>query len=650
MRGDTDVQYVVKNRKKAWRPKAKTGCLTCRRRRVKCDESRPTCNRCTKGRYVCDGYEREEPTACKVVLELIANSADRRSVQYFWERTRHEYAPYYVRAFFQSTAPQGSQSHPAILHALVAVAAQHEYMESPESQWRIGERPDTFAMRHYQKAIKALVQPSNQMHISVEVMLASCLLLFFYDMMRYDHKASIVHLMGGMKMLEERKPAGTDSDRDQTVATMSKIMEAAYFTVESAGQGAEMLMQLIWDQHVDTPDSGATVFSIHEDQRLGGAAYDWMLEFIDEIESVLIIGKQAQQHAPSKRHTFDSLWLKSYIALTFYGMVCKGRAKPDRSFVDAARVPGMHHAVPAIMFGALQQKDETRYDGLIDQFQAILEDSRATIKAAASNTTTGRKGSDVKEKVRAKTTHGFLSPSVNIIAPLYLTAVKCREPQLRRQAISLLRACPPQLKGLWDGALAADIAQAVLQIEERGLGVVESPKDIPKTSRVVVDRIIHNSITQEVRIQYKRFQQREANEVFEETVPCQSSRVGTGPLSWPDLPEPAALGMNTLEAFNQPLFTADNESFQQLEVPYRNSAKVTVESLPHGGYDSFNTNREEDVANLGWSANIVTRKNFQNQGPEIDNHIGFQATETYPLDDSTLPDPYSNYTYHETYS
>lgn len=598
---------------------------------------------------MCDGYEREESTACNVVLELIANSADRRSVQYFWERTRHEYAPYYVRAFFQSTAPQGSQSHPAILHALVAVAAQHEYMEAPESQWCIGERPDTFALRHYQKAIKALVQPSNQMHISIEVMLASCLLLFFYDMMRYDHKASIVHLMGGMKMLEERKPTGNDSDRDQTVATMSKIMEAAYFTVESGGQGADQLMQLIWDQHIDTPESTATVFSIHEDQRLGGAAYDWMLEFIDEIESVLILGKQTQQHAASKRHTYDSLWLKSYIALTFYGMVCKGRAKPERSFVDAARVPGMHHAVPAIMFGALQQKDETRYDGLLDQFQAILEDSRATIKAAASTTKDGGKGLDVKEKVRTKATHGFLSPSVNIISPLYLTAVKCREPQLRRQAISLLRACPPQQKGLWDGALAADIAQAVLQIEERGLGVVESPKDIPKTSRVVVERINFDSVTQEVRVQYKRFQQRDANEVFEETVPCQSSRIGTGPLSWPNLPEPAAPGMDISGAFNQTLFPAVNDSFQQFEVPYRSSAKVTVESFSHDGYDSFGTNREENVASLGWSANVVTPKSFQGQSLEMHNHIGLQTAEAYSLDDPSILDPYSNYTYHETY-
>ncbi|KIV88732.1 hypothetical protein PV10_08384 [Exophiala mesophila] len=36
--------------------KVRTGCVTCRRRRVKCDESKPTCMRCRRGRHDCAGY------------------------------------------------------------------------------------------------------------------------------------------------------------------------------------------------------------------------------------------------------------------------------------------------------------------------------------------------------------------------------------------------------------------------------------------------------------------------------------------------------------------------------------------------------------------------------------------------------------------
>ncbi|KAH6961972.1 hypothetical protein BKA56DRAFT_598155 [Ilyonectria sp. MPI-CAGE-AT-0026] len=39
-------------------PGRSKGCNTCRKRRVKCDETKPTCLRCTKGGFECLGYER----------------------------------------------------------------------------------------------------------------------------------------------------------------------------------------------------------------------------------------------------------------------------------------------------------------------------------------------------------------------------------------------------------------------------------------------------------------------------------------------------------------------------------------------------------------------------------------------------------------
>ncbi|KAK5954982.1 hypothetical protein OHC33_003661 [Knufia fluminis] len=39
------------------RRRTKTGCLTCRQRRVKCDETKPTCRNCEKSRRQCAGYQ-----------------------------------------------------------------------------------------------------------------------------------------------------------------------------------------------------------------------------------------------------------------------------------------------------------------------------------------------------------------------------------------------------------------------------------------------------------------------------------------------------------------------------------------------------------------------------------------------------------------
>ncbi|KAH8724800.1 hypothetical protein GQ44DRAFT_654167, partial [Phaeosphaeriaceae sp. PMI808] len=40
-------------------PGRSKGCNTCRKRRVKCDEARPNCQRCAKAGFECSGYERE---------------------------------------------------------------------------------------------------------------------------------------------------------------------------------------------------------------------------------------------------------------------------------------------------------------------------------------------------------------------------------------------------------------------------------------------------------------------------------------------------------------------------------------------------------------------------------------------------------------
>ncbi|TVY32525.1 putative transcriptional regulatory protein, partial [Lachnellula occidentalis] len=44
--------------KEKGRKRTKTGCLTCRKRRIKCGEERPTCQNCTKSKRQCEGYNQ----------------------------------------------------------------------------------------------------------------------------------------------------------------------------------------------------------------------------------------------------------------------------------------------------------------------------------------------------------------------------------------------------------------------------------------------------------------------------------------------------------------------------------------------------------------------------------------------------------------
>lgn len=54
-------KYPIVEQKKASHARSKTGCGTCRRRKKKCDETRPICQNCEKNNVVCDGYEDRKP-------------------------------------------------------------------------------------------------------------------------------------------------------------------------------------------------------------------------------------------------------------------------------------------------------------------------------------------------------------------------------------------------------------------------------------------------------------------------------------------------------------------------------------------------------------------------------------------------------------
>ncbi|KAB5523859.1 hypothetical protein GE09DRAFT_1194821 [Coniochaeta sp. 2T2.1] len=68
---EVDPRIILANRqKKKWvrqeiKRRTKTGCLTCRKRRIKCDEAHPKCNNCHKSKRECLGYDpifKSQPT------------------------------------------------------------------------------------------------------------------------------------------------------------------------------------------------------------------------------------------------------------------------------------------------------------------------------------------------------------------------------------------------------------------------------------------------------------------------------------------------------------------------------------------------------------------------------------------------------------
>ncbi|TID23832.1 hypothetical protein CANINC_003124 [Pichia inconspicua] len=57
MENPTNEQLDVEDIRKTKKPKSYTGCYTCRRRKIACDMGKPTCLKCQKSGFFCEGYD-----------------------------------------------------------------------------------------------------------------------------------------------------------------------------------------------------------------------------------------------------------------------------------------------------------------------------------------------------------------------------------------------------------------------------------------------------------------------------------------------------------------------------------------------------------------------------------------------------------------
>lgn len=82
---------------------------------------------------------------------------------------------------------------------------------------------------------------------------------------------------------------------------------------------------------------------------------------------------------------------------------------------------------------------------------------------------------------------------LGIIVPLYLTALSCSNPAVRREALSLLsRLSLPRQEGAWNANDASRVGQWVIDVEADGLEKLEGAEDVPESSRIQrIDAIAH---------------------------------------------------------------------------------------------------------------------------------------------------------------
>ncbi|SPO01761.1 uncharacterized protein DNG_04434 [Cephalotrichum gorgonifer] len=243
------TQQAKPKTSRASTPKVRTGCITCKKRRVKCDEGKPHCGNCLKTRGRCEGYieprvkrpgvgqlcwDSKEVTRAappKAQLRLNLGGLDFRDAtgyRYFREFVDLAQGPWIAAgstgSLWRVTLPQLSRTNDTLRHAAMAIGAlsiwHRQNPSSALSAVSVPSLPRAAGDAHYFEAVFHYchsLKLQSQHGSVLDTVLLSVMLLYF-ETMRGNGKAALDHINHGLALLLALM---TDDDSDRHVSALS---------------------------------------------------------------------------------------------------------------------------------------------------------------------------------------------------------------------------------------------------------------------------------------------------------------------------------------------------------------------------------------------------------------------------------------------
>ena len=223
--------------------KVRTGCQTCKTRRIKCGEEKPSCARCVAARRDCVYkplrmwlFERETQTrdaSLSTPQSLSTNhteGSDVRALLFFRECTIPSLSTFskFTKQFWNELVPQLSETESAVRYMTIALATRQELLSCPPDSLHKLSQTRTNALS---ASVRRLTQPTCGI-----VTVLMCGLFFIgyeclQDPMQISPETSGRHLWAGLRILEEHH-ASNKRQTESASQVIHNYIEPMYLQME----------------------------------------------------------------------------------------------------------------------------------------------------------------------------------------------------------------------------------------------------------------------------------------------------------------------------------------------------------------------------------------------------------------------------------
>ena len=423
---------------------------------------------------ICDVLRRD--TTFRALLDLqttdFDNDQERRLFDYFRFVTAPKCCLFIGSDFWARRVLQISHSDPAIRHAALALGALQLERESADPLTENEQCGSAF--RSYTKAIahtsRLLVQSGQE---SLEKGLVACVLFICYENLLGRFAMAQMHLQNGLRILSEAtgKPSCSGEARRQEIPhDILHVFSRLDFQAMSFSECSSPYPYVNSFHRSKEPESVPLQFaSLVEAQYHLFEHIKWIFLLGEILGTSQPLNPQALVLSKSKSDAELTRWLNAFDSLL-------DRLERESAWTHemqyASKLLRIYHTMIVAYSSPVFLDSELQCDQHYSQFESMLDLLESLTPDTSSTQASARPLSKLS-----------FSFEMGVVLPLFVVSFRCRDPQLRRRAIAQLYSVNRR-EGLWDSRGAAKVAEAIMDMEEDGLEVVERADQIAKEKRI----------------------------------------------------------------------------------------------------------------------------------------------------------------------
>jgi hypothetical protein len=361
-----------------------------------------------------------------------------------------------------------AHSEPAIKHCVIALSLLHQRCQQKDALRT--ENMQDILMQHQKALTNARVLLETGHESDVSKVLLVCMLFVCYANHTGQYAVGQTHLSSGLKILHQYRQKSTPdltlmySTQNANVDALAEVFSRLDFqamTFSDDRAPYQYSSYPLW-----SPDHMSTPIAFQDFCHLNDASISLMeiarnfMYFSDSLEK----GETPRTEFIRKQAQYSQMlvhWEDKFSALKCSYL--DSQAQPQLSLLV------MYHLTLKVIAGCAHDGFESSWDIFVPSFATIIKNAYAFVQ--------------MDDALISKANDTVFSFNIGITIPLFITAIKCRDPGVRREAIRLLRH-RRRLEGVWDSIGAAAVAEKVMLLEERTVVSVGIATDVPEEARI----------------------------------------------------------------------------------------------------------------------------------------------------------------------